>query len=61
MRRPSLFKERDVTRAAKAVCKAGLEVERFEFGPDGGFVIIAGKPKEITAQSEPSNEWDEFA
>jgi len=43
------------------VHKAGLEVERIEFGPDGGFVIIAGKPKEMAAQIEAPNEWNEVA
>jgi hypothetical protein len=45
MRRPCLFKERDVTRAAKAVRKAGLEVARVEINRDGVIVVVPGKPE----------------
>jgi hypothetical protein len=45
MRRPCLFKERDVTRAAKAVLAAGLEIARVEIGKDGGIIVVPGKPE----------------
>lgn len=57
MRRPSLFKERDVTRATKAVMSAGLNVARVEIEKDGRIVVVPGKSPE--PQSNPSNEWDE--
>jgi hypothetical protein len=56
MRKPSLFKGRDVTRATKAVLDAGLDVARIEIKKDGVIVVVPGKPDE-TAASEPS-EWD---
>jgi hypothetical protein len=55
MRRPCLFKERDVTRAAKAVLAAGLEIARVEIGKDGAIVVVPGKPK--GAESEPLDMW----
>jgi hypothetical protein len=44
-RRPCLFRERDVTRAAKAVRAAGLEIARVEIGKDGGIIVVPGKPE----------------
>jgi hypothetical protein len=58
MRRPCLFKERDVTRATKAVLAADLEIARVEIAKDGAIVVAPGTP-ETPAQSEPPNEWDE--
>lgn len=55
MRSPSAFKKTDVTRAARAVLDAGLDVRRVEINKDGGFAIILGKPTEPPAQSEPPN------
>jgi hypothetical protein len=40
MRRPCLFKERDVTRAAKAVRAAGLEIARVEVAKDGSIIVV---------------------
>ena len=49
MRRPCLFKERDVTRAAKAVRAAGLEIARVEIAKDGGIIVVPVKPVGQTA------------
>jgi len=57
MRRPCLFKERDVTRAAKAVLAAGLEIARVEIAKDGGIIVVPGKAKEGNLGA--SNPWDE--
>lgn len=56
MRRPCLFKERDVTRAAKAVLAAGLEIARLEIAKDGAIVVVPGKPEGQAAA--PSDDLD---
>jgi hypothetical protein len=58
MRRPSLFKERDVRRAAKAVLSVGLGIARVEIRQDGVIVIVPGKPEEPANVSPEINEWD---
>jgi hypothetical protein len=45
MRRSSIFKKTDVTRATRAVLAAGLEVRRVEINPrDGTITVVPGKP-----------------
>ena len=56
-RRPSLFKERDVKSAAKAVRAAGLEITRIEIEKDGRIVIITTRRE--SEENSGSNEWDE--
>jgi hypothetical protein len=51
MRRPCLFKERDVTRAAKAVLAAGLPIARLEIAKDGAIVVVPGRPDGQVASS----------
>jgi hypothetical protein len=55
MRRPSLFKERDVTRATKAVLAAGLDVARVEINRDGVIIVI---PKISEAPSAEDSDLD---
>jgi hypothetical protein len=59
MRRPSIFKKTDVTRATKAVLAAGLEVARIEIGRDGAIVVVPGRPA-VSPRDEADgrNEWD---
>ncbi|MFY9839039.1 MAG: hypothetical protein WAK55_21700 [Xanthobacteraceae bacterium] len=40
MRRPGIFKQGDVTRAALGVLAAGVEIDRIEIGQDGRIVVI---------------------
>jgi hypothetical protein len=58
MRGRSAFKQRDVTRATKAVIAAGLEVARVVIR-DGEIAVIPGKPSEKSAAEAALNEWDE--
>jgi hypothetical protein len=59
MRRPSIFKKTDVTRATKAVLAAGLEVARVEIGRDGAIVVVSGRPQESPRDGrDERNEWD---
>src|SRR4051794_37089576 len=41
-----LFRERELTRAVRAMAKAGQTVTRVEIGRDGKMVIVVGKPQE---------------
>lgn len=54
-RGPCKFRQRDVTKAVRAVVAAGVQVARVEVDKDGRIVVIAGK-----SESNPaSNPWDE--
>ena len=57
MRRSSLFKERDVTRAAKAVLAAGLDVARVEISKDGVIVVVPGKPGGHASGGSDLDKW----
>ena len=62
MRRSSIFKKTDVTRATKAVLAAGLEVVRVEIGRDGAIVVVPGRPQESARDGrDDRNEWDGVA
>ena len=56
MRRPSTFKKADLTRAAKAVQAAGLEVRGVEVSRDG-FSLITGQPGG-TVQADARDDLD---
>ena len=55
MRRPSIFKKTDVTRATKAVLAAGLQVARVEIGRDGAIVVVSGKLLEPLREGDERN------
>jgi hypothetical protein len=53
MRRSSIFKKTDVTRATRAVLAAGLEVRRVEINSrDGTITMVPAKPGEIRPTAE---------
>jgi len=54
MPRQSKFKLRDVTRAARAVRAAGVEIARVEIEIDGRITVVAGKPDETSQTRETS-------
>lgn len=56
-RGPLTFKEKDLTRAVRAVKKAGCEVAKAEI-ENGKMTIVIGKPVEPGGEA-PTNEWDE--
>jgi len=51
-RAPLSFKQRDLTRALKAVEAAGLTVARAEVDKDGKIVIVPGRPEAGGEQNE---------
>jgi len=57
MRRPSLFKERDVKRAAKAALAAGLSVARLEIARDSVIAVVVGKPAEDGGDGGDLDKW----
>jgi hypothetical protein len=57
-RSPPPFRERDVTRAVKAVAKAGVEIARVEIDPNGKILVIAGKPTVTEDNATNTNPWD---
>lgn len=57
MRRPCLFKERDVKRAARAILTTGLPIERVEIDKNGKIVVVTAKV--ANQASRPSNDLDD--
>jgi hypothetical protein len=54
-RSPCTFKQRDVTKAVKAVVAAGVQVARVTIDREGKIAVEIGKP----VGSAGRNEWDE--
>jgi hypothetical protein len=52
------FRERDVTRAVKAVTKAGVPVARVMIDKGGNIVVIAGEP--AVTENNTANELDKW-
>jgi hypothetical protein len=53
------FKQRDVTKAIKAMVKAGIAVGRVEIDKNGKIIIVAAKADDAAnGDSAEKNEWD---
>jgi hypothetical protein len=57
-RAPSTFRQRDVTRAVKAVTAAGVGIARVEIDREGRIIIIAASTSQTPEQGGEANEWD---
>jgi hypothetical protein len=59
-RRPSTFKQRDLTAAVKGVVAAGCTVARVEVGRDGRIVVIVIGTEQSPEKPVGTNEWDDL-
>jgi hypothetical protein len=57
-RAPSTFRQRDVTRAVKAVTAAGVHIARIEIDKAGKIVIITAELTDRLGELTEANEWD---
>jgi len=60
MRKPSKFRQTDVSRAIRAVKRAGYEFASATIRPDGTIVVIPGSPTiKVVGEVNSENEWDD--
>ena len=58
-RRPSTFRQTDLTRALRGARAAGVEIARVEIDKDGRIIVVAAMPTdEHSDVGEGRNEWD---
>lgn len=57
-RRPSTFRQSDLTRAIEAVKAAGESVGRVEVDSSGKIVVIIGAPSGQESKSAAAKGWD---
>jgi hypothetical protein len=57
IRRPSMFRQTDLTRALKGARAAGIEISRVEIDRDGRIVVVVAKREKDSGIVE-YNEWD---
>ena len=55
-RAPQTFRQRDLTRAVRAVTAAGMSVAKVEVDKDGRIVVVVGEPGKIESQT-PLDRW----
>ena len=60
-RAPSAFKQRDLTKAVKAVVAAGVDIARVEIDKAGRITIITLKAEPNGQGREEANEWDSIS
>lgn len=56
-RRACIFRQRDVTKAVRAVVAAGAQVARVEIDRAGKIVVVAGSPDRDNHVLTPLDSW----
>jgi len=57
-RRPSAFRQSDLTRAVKAVVAAGLHVVGVKVSAQGDIEVVTGDGRAQDSSAREVNEWD---
>jgi hypothetical protein len=57
-RRPSTFRQRDLTAAVKGVVAAGCAVARVEVSKDGKIIVVISTEQALNTANDNPNEWD---
>ena len=57
-RRPASFRQRDLTRAVKAVIAAGLHVVGVKVSAQGDIEVVTGDDRAQDSPTQEVNEWD---